>query len=105
MLAFRDSREPMPGRALTAAEKAREPRSLAIVAWYDGWGQGQGMRPGNCGTYARRLTAAEQAEWRAGYAEGRACLLAHREHGFARPAETPPEAGTASATPKEGTKQ
>lgn len=54
---------------LTDAERAREPRSLGLVAWFDGWGQAQGMPPH---TYPRLLDAAEGAEWREGWATAKA---------------------------------
>lgn len=55
---------------LTAGEVAREPRSLAVVAWFDGWAQGcYGAPPA---TYVRRLTPDEAAAWRDGWAEGAA---------------------------------
>lgn len=61
------TREPLPRRPLTAAEKAREPRSLGVVAWFDGWAQGHGMPRNGNGDYPRRLTAGEQDEWREGF--------------------------------------
>ena len=81
-LAYRHDRSPMPGHDLTADEKAREPRSLALVAWFDGWAQAQGISSGSNGTYPRRLTAGEQAKWREGFNEARADLMCHRAHGF-----------------------
>ena len=56
-------------RRLSDGELAREPRSLGVVAWFDGWGQAQGMAPT---TYPRRLSAAEAEHWREGWAEGKA---------------------------------
>ena len=38
---------------VTDSDMAREPRSEALIAWFDGWGQSQGMPPK---TYSRRLT-------------------------------------------------
>jgi len=69
-LAYRHDRTPMPDGPLAEDELAREHRSLGVVAWFDGWGQGMGMQPGAVGTYPRRLNAAEQASWREGHAEG-----------------------------------
>lgn len=57
-----------PRGRLTAAERAREPRLLHVVAWFDGWGQAQGMRPR---TYPRLLDASEARAWRDGWAEGK----------------------------------
>lgn len=77
VLAWRHDRTPMDDSPLTEEELAREHRSLALVAWFDGWGQAQGMPPigGPAGSYPRRLDAAEQASWREGHAQGRADVL------------------------------
>jgi hypothetical protein len=56
-------------RRLTAAELAREPRSLALIAYFDGWGQATGLPPRD---YPRVITAAEARHWREGWAEGKA---------------------------------
>lgn len=69
-LAYRHDRTPMPDGLLTEEELAREHRSLGVVAWFDGWGQGLGLQPNACGDYPRRLDAAEQASWREGHAQG-----------------------------------
>jgi hypothetical protein len=61
---------------LSAAERAREPRSLGVVAWFDGWGQAQGWPPR---TYPRLMTVAESRHWREGWAEGKAATLQYRE--------------------------
>lgn len=66
-------------RRLTAAEKAREPRDMGIVAWFDGYSQGAypGARPMD---HPRRLTREEAEFWREGFAEGyreRVCLSWH----------------------------
>ena len=55
-------------RRLTAADRAREPRSLAVVAWFDGWGQALGMPPK---PYPRHLSPAEGRAWREGFQQGR----------------------------------
>jgi hypothetical protein len=69
-------------RRLTASEIARESRSLAILAWFDGWGRAQNpAAPGM--EYPRRLTAHEAESWREGWREGHADALCHRAHGFA----------------------
>jgi len=77
-LAYRHDRSPMPGHDLTADEKAREPRSLALVAWFDGWAQALGISSGTNGTYPRRLDASEQREWREGFAEGKRQMTDHK---------------------------
>lgn len=69
-------------RRLTAAELAREPRSLALVAWFDGWGQATYGRQAAM-TYARPVTTAEAGSWRRGWAEGWAERQCHEAHGFA----------------------
>lgn len=54
---------------VTAGMMAREPKSLAIIAWYDGWAQAvYGAQPK---TYPRELTPREAESWREGWAEGR----------------------------------
>jgi hypothetical protein len=67
MLTYTDG-QPCTGR-ITHSDRAREPRSLAVVAWYDGWGQASGMR---AYTYPRRLDTFEVQSWREGWAEGKA---------------------------------
>lgn len=64
---------------LTAAERAREPRHMHVVAWFDGYGQGHGGRPVD---HPRRLTTDEAREWRAGWAEARREAACHAAHGF-----------------------
>lgn len=56
-------------RTLSASELAREPRSLALIAYLDGWGQATGLPPM---TYPRRISAAEARHWREGWTEGKA---------------------------------
>ena len=53
---------------LTDGERAREPRSLAVVAWYDGWAQAHGM--GQPYSYPRPLDPFEARSWREGFREG-----------------------------------
>lgn len=59
-----------PTGRLSRAERAREPRSLGVVAWFDGWSQGLGI--GSPAEYPRLLDAREAREWRDGFREGRA---------------------------------
>lgn len=54
---------------LEPGERAREPRSLALIAYYDGWGQGMGMAPM---TYPRNLTDDEGKHWQEGWDEAKA---------------------------------
>lgn len=68
-------------RQLTAAELAREPRSLAVLAYYDGWSRGTNARATPT-EYPRRLTADEARAWRDGYDEARGSTACHRIHGF-----------------------
>lgn len=56
-------------RRLTASEVAREPRSLALIAWFDGWGQATGLPPRE---YPRVISEAEARHWRQGWCEGKA---------------------------------
>lgn len=67
-------------RVLSAGERAREPRTLGVIAYYDGWacGSGQGKRA----TYPRRLTPAEAQRWRDGFDDGRHERVCHAWHGF-----------------------
>lgn len=55
---------------VTESDLAREDRSEAVIAWFDGWGQANGMRPM---TFPRRLDRSELAAWREGWSD------AHRE--------------------------
>lgn len=68
-------------RRLTAGERAREPRSLALVAWFDGYTRAHNPAVPPHG-YPRPLAPAEAREWRAGWAEGRRELVCHTWHGF-----------------------
>lgn len=56
-------------RHLSASELAREPRSLGVIAYLDGYGQATGLPPM---TYPRRISAAESRHWREGWDEGKA---------------------------------
>lgn len=70
------------GERMTAAELACEPRSLGVVAWFDGYGKGSnphGHRPMDM---PRRLTHSEAADWREGFAEGTRERRCHDVHGF-----------------------
>ncbi|MCR6649722.1 MAG: hypothetical protein NVV70_16885 [Cellulomonas sp.] len=68
-------------RRLTVAELAREPRSLSVLAYFDGWARGcnPAATPQD---YPRRLTTDEARCWREGYDDGRASTACHRIHGF-----------------------
>jgi hypothetical protein len=66
-------------RRLTAAEVAREPRMLHVVAWFDGHAQSQGGRPS---PMPRRLTTDEAAAWREGWNDGWREKTCHDAHGF-----------------------
>ena len=68
-------------RALTAGEISREPRSLGVIAYFDGYMTGAYGRR-NAQTYPRRLTRNEEADWREGFAEGRTERVCHSWHGF-----------------------
>lgn len=53
---------------VSAAARAREPRHLHVVAYFDGWAQAaHGARPAE---YPRRLTLEEGEAWREGWREG-----------------------------------
>lgn len=67
-------------RRLTKGERAREPRSLGLIAWFDGWGQAHGHRPSD---YPRRLTTDEARDWREGWLAGHREFQCHSAHGFA----------------------
>lgn len=66
-------------RRLTAAERAREPRGLHVVAWFDGWSQAGGGTPDD---FPRRLTPDEAAAWRKGWAERKRQDACNTAHGF-----------------------
>lgn len=65
---------------LTHSEREREPKSLAVIAWFDGWARGAGEGPHR--TYPRRLSLSEAAAWREGHREGATERRCHRAHGF-----------------------
>lgn len=64
---------------VTAAEMAREPRFMHVVAYFDGYGQANGGRPMD---HPRRLTADEGRSWREGWAEAATFNRCHAVHGF-----------------------
>lgn len=64
---------------VTASEMAREPRMCHVVAYFDGYGQGNGARPMD---HPRRLTADEGLSWREGFAEAQDFNRCHAVHGF-----------------------
>lgn len=66
-------------RWLTAAELAREPRMLHVVAWFDGYGQAHGAKPS---PMPRRLTADEARSWREGWNDSKREQACHARHGF-----------------------
>lgn len=69
-------------RRLTEAERAREPRSLAVIAWFAGEEFGSTGRPSRH-TFPRRLTPDEAKSWREGFRAGRSERVCHSWHGFA----------------------
>lgn len=77
---------------LDASELAIEPRSLALIAYYDGWGQSVGLP---AMTYPRRITRAEAEHWQEGWDEGKTHTAAWEEaaasagYGPARPERMP----------------
>ena len=66
---------------LTDAERAREPRSLGVVAYFDGYASGAHGHS-SARLYPRRLTRDEERSWREGFAEGRAERVCHSWHSF-----------------------
>ena len=66
---------------VTDSDMAREPRSEALIAWFDGWAAGGGQGPRGH-VYPRRLTHAEQQAWRDGHREGLTERRRHDAHGF-----------------------
>lgn len=68
-------------RRLTAAERAREPRHLHVIAWFDGNARAHNpqAKPTD---YPRRLTPDEAASWREGWADGWRERTCHSWHGF-----------------------
>lgn len=84
---------------LTAAERAREPRMLHLVAWFDGYGQAHGARPVDM---PRRLTTDEAREWRDGWNASKREQACHTRHGFdigCEAARTCPHADHTEAVP------
>lgn len=67
---------------MTDAERAREPRDLGVIAWFDGYTQAAYPRAVPA-TYPRRLTASEARSWRAGFTEGQDERRRLAAHGFA----------------------
>lgn len=65
---------------LTVGEVAREPRSLAVIAYFDGYAAGSGSTRRQ--TYPRRITRDEERSWRDGFTEGRTERVCHSWHGF-----------------------
>jgi hypothetical protein len=65
---------------LSDADRAREPRTLGVIAWFDGnaFGSGQGRRF----DIPRPLTRSEERAWREGFTEGRHERVCHSWHGF-----------------------
>lgn len=57
-----------PRGRLGEAERAREPRCMAVVAYFDGWSRG--LRIGAPHEYPRLLDACEARAWREGWIEG-----------------------------------
>lgn len=51
---------------LTDEQRAAEPRSLAVVAYFDGWAR-KATPLATAHTYPRPLTPAEAESWREGY--------------------------------------
>lgn len=70
-----------PGERMTAAELAREPRMLHVVAWFGGEAAGSSGRQ-DSRDYPRRLTRDEADSWREGWREGRRVRVCHSWHGF-----------------------
>lgn len=68
-------------RRLTAAELAREPRILHVVAWFDGYGQATGGAKAAV-AHPRRFTLDEAAAWREGFSEAKQEQACHAVHGF-----------------------
>lgn len=69
-------------RALTRSDRAREPRSLAIIAYFDGYARGSNPRASRA-VYPRPLDPREARAWREGFTEGRTEAVCHTWHGFA----------------------
>lgn len=56
---------------LSESERALEPRSLGLVAFFDGWARAA-LPAAPPYVYPRRLDPGELEDWREGYREGRA---------------------------------
>jgi len=85
-------------RRLTKAEIAREPRSLAVIAWFDGNAVGSGLKSRT--TYPRRLTRDEAESWREGGRDGRRARVCHARHGVVPgPGDQPPIPPSEARTP------
>jgi hypothetical protein len=69
-------------RSLTRGELAREPRSLAVVAYFDGYTQAA-YPNAHRHEYPRPLLRSEARSWHEGFAEGRAERSRLEAHGFA----------------------
>jgi hypothetical protein len=68
MLRYLHGRAPV-GAPITPGELAREPRSLALVAWFDGW-ERAALRTGRYRVYPRPLDVHEARAWLDGWREG-----------------------------------
>lgn len=69
-------------KKLTAREVADEPRSLGVVAYFDGYIFGAYGNPARNQDFPRRLTRSEEIDWREGFNEGRTERVCHSWHGF-----------------------
>lgn len=67
-------------RRLTASERAREPRSLGVIAYFDGWARHDNPHH-TWATYPRRLTTDEARSWREGWDDARAEQHEHARRG------------------------
>jgi hypothetical protein len=65
---------------LTAGERAREPRHLGVVAYFDGYARAYARSTRY--EYPRRLLPDEAASWREGWLEGWTERVCHAWHGF-----------------------
>lgn len=66
----------------TAGELAREPRSLGLIAYFDGYAAGSHGAGHRRFDMPRRLTRDEERHWREGFTEGRRERVCHSWHGF-----------------------
>lgn len=69
-------------RRLSAEDRAREPRSLGVIAWFAGQCYGSTGRYADHLRFSRHLTPSEGRDWREGFAEGRRERVCHSWHGF-----------------------